>query len=49
MTSPPQDSALPMARPTVPKKPKQKHGYGNKKANKRGRNQSSGIFVEIIY
>ena len=32
------DSAPPMARQTVPKKPKQKRGHGSKGANKRGRN-----------
>ncbi len=32
------DSALPMARPMIPKKPKQKHGRLGKGANKRGRN-----------
>ena len=37
-TSPPLDSALSMARPTVPKELKQKHGHPSKKANKRGRN-----------
>ncbi len=36
-TSPPLDSALPMARPTIPKEPKRKHGHPSKGANKRGR------------
>ncbi len=35
-TSLPLDSALRMARPTIPKKPKRKHGHPNKGANKRG-------------
>ncbi len=34
VTSPPLDSAPPMARPTILKEPKQKHGYPNKGANK---------------
>ena len=39
-TSPPLDSASPMARPTVPKEqqPKQKRSRPSKRANKRGRN-----------
>ncbi len=37
-TSPPLDSAPPMARPTIPKEPKRKRGRANKRANKRGRN-----------
>ncbi len=36
-TSPPQDSAPPMARPTILKKPKQKRGWQSKGANKCGR------------
>ncbi len=36
--SPPLDSAPPMARPTIPKEPKRKHGRPSKEANKRGRN-----------
>ena len=37
-TSPPLDSAPPMARPTIPKEPKQKRSRPSKGANKRGRN-----------
>ena len=37
-TSPPLDSAPPMARPMIPKEPKQKHGRPSKGANKRDRN-----------
>ncbi len=37
-TSPTLDSAPPMARPTIPKEPKQKRGRRSKGANKRGRN-----------
>ncbi len=37
-TSPPLDSASPMARPTIPKEPKQKRGRPSKGANKQGRN-----------
>ncbi len=36
-TSPPLDSAPPMARPTIPKEPKQKRGRPSKGANKQGR------------
>ncbi len=36
-TSPPLDSTPPMARPTIPKKPKRKRGRPSKGANKRGR------------
>ncbi len=36
-TSPPLDSASPMARPTIPKEPKRKRGQPSKGANKRGR------------
>ncbi len=39
-TSPPLDSAPPMAGPTIPKEPKRKCGCPSKGANKRGRNQS---------
>ncbi len=35
-TSPPLDSAPPMARPTISKKPKRKYGRPSKGANKRG-------------
>ncbi len=38
VTSLPLDSALPMARPTIPKEPKQKCGRLSKRVNKRGRN-----------
>ena len=34
------DSALLIAKPSVPKELKQKRGYPSKKANKRGRNES---------
>ncbi len=37
-TSPPLDSAPPMARPTIPKEPKRKRGRPSKGANKRVRN-----------
>ncbi len=37
-TSPPLDSASPIARPTIPKGPKQKRGHPSKGANKRGKN-----------
>ncbi len=37
VTSLPRDSASPMARPSVPKEPKQKHSRQSKRANKRGR------------
>ncbi len=37
-TSLPLDSAPPMARPTIPKKPKRKRGQPSKGASKRGRN-----------
>ncbi len=36
-TSPPLDSAPPIARPTIPKELKQKHGRPSKGANKQGR------------
>ncbi len=36
-TSPPLDSAPTMARPTIPKEPKQKRGHPSKGANKRGK------------
>ena len=39
-TSLPLDSALPMAKPTILKEPKQKCGPPSKKTNKRGRNKS---------
>ncbi len=45
-TSLPQDSTLPIARPSVPKKPKQKRGHLNKRTNKRGRNQ--GIKLQSL-
>ncbi len=38
VTSLPLDSAPPMASPTIPKEPKQKHGRPSKGPNKRGRN-----------
>ena len=38
VTSSPWNSALPMARPTIAKGPKQKRGRPSKGANKRGRN-----------
>ncbi len=38
VTSPPLDSAPPMARLTIPKEPKRKHGQPSKGANKRDRN-----------